>query len=449
MGFFDLLERKQRGSLPALRWVLNTSGEWIYPDEKANDYIEKGYKQLPTPYGLISAILKKSTIVPFEVFKVKSKSKEMKYKSLMKDPRNTIKALKYKNEAYDKIEDSEIERLLLNPNSYQSLNELWWEVDGYKLLTGNSYLYGIEVGSKPKELHNIPAPCVEIKVEGTPFDPILKYIVNYIEGDLPGAEVYHFKYWNPILSTESPTHQFKGQSPLQSCRMLLGRYKDADITQGFMFKNQGPAGVLSGDGSSDAYSQGQEQAIAIKDRFKQQHQGVHRANDVIVTPSKLSWTSIGLSPVDLNITAGKKEMIEELSNAYNYPAELLGGDKKFNNYEQARRAELTDAVIPLVEDRKSVLNKLLCPKFGEDIRIEFDYTIFPELQDDLEKQSKTAKEMYWVSLNEKRAFTGYDQSPDPNMDKIYVPSGLTPLEDLNLPPEEIDEEMLNPEITEE
>src|SRR5690606_38970317 len=157
-------------------------------------------------------------------------------------------------------------------------------------------------GSKPKELHSIPAPCVSLIVKGGPFSPEFSYEVDYLNASLPGEEMYHFKYWNPILSGSDPSKQYLGQSPLQACRLLMGRYKDADIAQGFMFKNQGPAGILSGDGSSDSYSTaGQQQAIAIQDRFRQQHQSPTRINDIIVTPSKVSWTATGLSPVDLNI----------------------------------------------------------------------------------------------------------------------------------------------------
>jgi len=425
-----------------VKWTLSKSGEWIYPDEKSDTYIDKGYKELPNVYGLIEAILSKSTIVPFEVFKVKSKSKELKYKALM-DSGNYIKAIQIKSEAYEKVDNTEIEQLLLTPNDYQTTNELNYNIDGYKLLTGNSYAYHIGVGST-HELHSIPSPCVDIMVSGSPFAPKFQYKVNYLENTLPGEEVLHFKKWNPILSGQSPTKQFKGLSPLQSCRLLLGRYKNADLTQGFQFENMGPGGMITG-ATSSADGLTEEQATAIQDKFKKQHQGVHKAGDILVTPSALTWTAFGLSAVDLNILASKVEMVNELCNVYQYPSDLMGGDKKYNNFAEARKSVITDCVMPLVESRKAVYNKFIKETLKEDLVIEYDYTIFPEMQDDLQKQSAIAMSSYFLTLDERRSLMGYDQLKESERKNVIIPSGLSTLEDLYVTEEEvIDEDNLDP-----
>lgn len=440
MSFFDRFRKKAVNNYN-VRWTISKTGEWVYPDSKSDTYIDKGYKELPNVYGLIEAILSKSTIVPFEVFKVKSKSKELKYKAMMESG-NYVKAIQYKAEAYDKVENSDIEKLLLTPNDYQTVNEFNYNIDGYKLLTGNSYAYHIWVGST-HELHSIPSPCVDIMVSGSPFSPQFKYKVNYLQDTIPGDEVLHFKKWNPILSGQSPTNQFKGLSPLQSCRLLLGRYKNADLTQGFQFENMGPGGMITG-ATSSADGLTEEQATAIQDKFKKQHQGVHKAGDILVTPSALTWTAFGLSAVDLNILASKVEMVNELCNVYQYPSDLMGGDKKYNNFEQARKAAITDAVIPVVEARKAVYNKFIKDVLKEDLVIEYDYTIFPELQDDLEKMANIAAKSTWNTTDEKRAMMGYDKLKDGERKDVIIPSGLTTLEDLyTTDTEEIDENLLD------
>lgn len=435
MSFFNVTRKKLADWLSFgtkannynVRWTINKSGEWVYPDSKSDTYIDKGYKELPNVYGLIEAITSKSTIVPFEVFKVKNKSKELKYKALMANG-EYVKALRYKAEAFEKVENSIIEQLLLKPNNYQSYAEFNNDLDGYKLLTGNSYAYHIGVGST-HELHSIPSPCVDIKVSGSPFEPKFAYQVNYLENTLPGEDVLHFKKWNPITSGQSPSKQYKGLSPLHACRLLLGRYKSADLTQGFQFENMGPGGMITGS-TSTADGLTEEQAVAIQDKFKKQHQGVHKAGDILVTPSALTWTAFGLSPVDLNILESKTEMVNELCNAYNYPSDLMGGDKKYNNFEQARKAAITDAVIPLVEARKAVLNKFARDILKEDVVIEYDYTIFPELQDDIELQSKVAMQSWVLTYDERRAIMGYDALKDSERRLVLVPSGLTTLEDM-------------------
>jgi len=233
---------------------------------------------------------------------------------------------------------------------------------------------------------------------------------------------------------------------LQSCRLLLGRYKNADLTQGFQFENMGPGGMITG-ATSTADGLTTEQAQSIQDKFKQQHQGVHRAGDILVTPSALTWTAFGLSAVDLNILASKTEMVNELCNVYQYPSDLMGGNKKYNNFAEARKAVITDCIIPLVEARKGVYNKFIKDVLGESVIIEYDYTIFPEMQDDLEKMAKIAEASTCLTYDERRAIQGYDQLKDSERKFVIIPSGKTTLEDLYTTDTDIiDEESLDPNV---
>src|SRR5690606_2831307 len=228
----------------------------------------------------------------------------------------------------------------------------------------------------------------------------------YLDRALPGSDIYHFKYWNPISSYSMTSQQFWGISPLKSCERLLGRYKDADITQGFQFKNMGPAGMISGGSTNPDTNLTEEQAVAVQDRFDQQHQGTYKAGSILVTPSNLKWTAFGLSPVDLNILASKEDMSIELSNVFHYPIALLSSKNSTeNNMIEARKALITDCIIPLDESIKWELQKAMLPKFGDQYVIEFDYTIFSEMQEDLNKLAETYARMDWITDNEKRAGT--------------------------------------------
>lgn len=420
-----------------LQWHINTAGQWIYQDG-CQAYIDKGYKALPNVYSIISLILNKSTIVPFEIYTKKNEQKYRKYKASLKNAtsiKDYARVIKLKNEALEKVENSEIEKLLNHPNDYQSTEQLNWEIDGYKLLTGNSILYGLPLieGGKPKELHNIPSPLVDMVVKGTPFSPEFKYNVSYLKNPLPGEDIMHFKYWNPIGSTSMNGQQYWGVSPLKSCEMLLGRYRDADITQGFQFKNMGPAGMITGNSSNTEAALTPTQATEVQDRFNQQHQGTWNAGSVFVTPSNLRWTAFGLSPVDLNITQSKEEIAVELSNVFHVPIGMLSNKNSTeNNMIEGRKALITDAVIPLVESRKQVYQRKLLPKFGDQFVIEYDYSVFHELQEDLGKLADTYEKMWWVTPDERRSATGFDVKGTPEMERIYVNQSLTPIEDIGM-----------------
>ena len=61
--------------------------------------------------------------------------------------------------------------------------------------------------------------------------------------------------------------------------------------------------------------------------------------------------------------------------------------------------------------------------------VDFDITILPEMQEDMEKVVAQAEKMWWISPNEKREMSRYDAIADPAMDKVYIPSNLVPIDD--------------------
>ena len=445
MAFFDFLRKK---NISALSWAF-LPGQIIIPDDKSITYIDNGYKSLPNVYSIISLITEKSSIVPFEVFKVKNRTKAAKYHAMMKNIGSTkdlAKAVRLKAEAMDKIENHEIDLLLSNPNKYQSAEDFNQNIDGYLLLTGNSYIWGISPGSglnanKPKELHCLIAPTVTIETTKDPFNPVKAYRINYTtNAPIPPEEIGHLKLFNPLSSVPRPENLLYGLSPLMACRTLLGKYKNADIAQSSSFKNMGIAGVLTSDDGNISEAQARD----LQDNFTNFHTGSTAANTIKVTSAKLRWFQLGLSPVDLKIIEGKEEILGEICNVYHVPIGMFTKvNSTENNMVESRKMFITDAVVPTVERRKALINRWLAPKFGDDILVEYDYTVFSEMNEDMEKLVKSADTMDWVTPNEKRGMTGYDQHPDPLMDKIYVKAGKVPLEDLSMEVPEVDETLLD------
>lgn len=445
MGFTDFLKRKARAVM--MDWTF-INGQFVIDEDTSSTYIDKGFKSLPNLYGIVGLIIQKSSIVPHEVFKITNEGKYRKYKAQMKSASTTqdyAKAIVTKAQALEKVENTELERLLKKPNLYQSEEQLNEAVDGYLLLTGNSYIYGMTTGlsssgKKPSELHCLIAPTVSIKAGESWRDPVSEYRLSYMAGNgIPAEEVGHIKYWNPISTFNKSEDLLYGLSPLKSCRTLLGKYRNADIAQASMFKNMGVNGILSGDGNLS-----EEQALKLRDRWKKLYGGSAKAGDIAITSANVKWNQIGLSPVDLKIIEGKEEILGELCNVYHVPIGMFTKvNSTENNMVESRKMFITDAIIPLVERRKSIINRWLVPKFDSNLVVEYDYTVFSEMNEDLQNLVNSAVSMYWISPNEKRFMTNYDKSDDPMMDRFYFPANLVPLEDIS-GIDVIDEQQLNP-----
>lgn len=435
-------QSKALGNYGNISWQF-VNGQFVIDEDRSQTYIDKGYKSLPNLYGIISLITQKSSIVPHETFRIVNESKFRKYKAQMKSANSTkdyANAMLTKAQALEKVEGTEIDELLYSPNKIQSTEDLYESLDGYLLLTGNAYLYGMTTTSKkPKELHSLIAPSVTIKAGENWREPAQSYSLNYMAAGIPGEEVGHIKYWNPLSTYSKGEDLLYGLSPLKSCRRLLGKYVEADIAQGSMFKNMGVSGILAGDGEIN-----EEQARALADKWKQLYGGSQKAGDIAITSAQVKWHQIGLSAVDLNIIQGKEEILGELCNVYHVPIGMFTKvNSTENNMVESRKIFITDAVIPLVERRKSIINRWLAPKFDDKIVIEYDYTVFSEMSEDLEKLTKSAASMYWITLNEKRQLTNYDRDANDQMDKYYLPSGLTPLDEFNSEVDMVDENMMD------
>jgi hypothetical protein len=64
--------------------------------------------------------------------------------------------------------------------------------------------------------------------------------------------------------------------------------------------------------------------------------------------------------------------------------------------------------------------------------LDYDYQSYPELQDDLDKQTERLSKSYWLSINERRAEQDFPAITDPIADEILVPSNLTLLSDVGV-----------------
>src|SRR5690606_33838095 len=176
-----------------------------------------------------------------------------------------IKSMVLKAQAFEEIEGHEFTTLINDkPNTYQTGQQLKKELHGYKLVTGNSYMYATvaggnySAGMKPLRLWNIPSPCVNI-VQGDHANPVKEYQVSYY-GDEPinPQQVAHFKDLN-LVSDVTGNQWLYGSSRLSSGRSTIGGFDEAQTAQGTLFKNMGPLGIVSGSGENSGLDE--EQAI--------------------------------------------------------------------------------------------------------------------------------------------------------------------------------------------
>jgi HK97 family phage portal protein len=414
------------------------AGRTLYPELNQRKFV-LDYENNSEVYAIIKRISKTVSTVPFYVYKVKDKKSLNRYTSMTKNSSTTqdlAKAELIRVKAISEIADSPLNDLLEKPNPYQSLSEFIESVIGYKLICGNSFVWANRLESgKVQELVVLPPQYMAIISDGT-INGVEGYSFTLVGWDfLDAKDVIHLKYFNPYFDTNG--NQLYGLSPLQAAYRTVQRSNDAKDTSVGMLQNQGPKGILYADESNNF---GQEEAGKLKEDFynqygtKSQGQIVQNAGKILIAGAKLGWVNMGLSPIDLQLLESEKVTLRELCNVYGVNSALFNDpdNKTYNNMKEAKKEMLTQVVLPELVALRDAFNRFFAVEIGNGYYIDFDITVFPELQEDMKELSAILSQSWWITPNEKRAAMRYDTSLDPVMDEVFIPAGYLPIDELTM-----------------
>jgi HK97 family phage portal protein len=403
----------------------------IWNPENDDNYINEGYRKNATVYSIINLISKAASNVPFHVYEKVSDNQLKRYKAMTSgsfDSTIMHKANLIKKDALVELEHTELDELLERPNPAQSYASWISEIVAFGKLTGNRYIYGIgpdtgdNVG-KFKELYVMPSQIMEV-VSGGILEPVKSYRVEYNgQKDIPADLICHIKDFQPYYDG-SGSHLY-GQSPLKAGFRAMTTNNEAAQTGVKYLQNQMARGVLM----SDEGDLNEVQAQQLKDKFRSSYQSSNNAGDVIITPKKLSWVNFGLSASDLSLIEQYNASVKDLCNIYNVPVQLLNNTESstYNNQKSAKAALYQHAVMPELYKIRDELNRWLAPKFGEKLYIDFDFSVIPELQEDMDKVVTQMASAWWLTPNEKRAAMSYAEEENDALNDFYIPANLMPV----------------------
>nr|WP_228098732.1 phage portal protein [Pedobacter sp. MC2016-24] len=339
----------------------------------------------------------------------------------------SAEAFKCKSTSMKEVDSHPIMSILDQPNPNQGWSDFVKEVVGYKLVTGNSYIYGAmpEFGVNKDKIISLTALPAQLMNIVSNNNQVEYYNLIGNNQRLEKENVLHLKYWNPDFSSSQNVY---GMSPLRAGLKVMSLNNEAYNTQGAVMANRGAYGMLSATGSESP-----EQLQQLKDRFKNAETG-----EIMIVASELKWTQFGQPSDELQILESMGLNLRDLCNLYGFPSLLLGDDtqKTYSNYEQAVKSMVFNTVVPLITELRDNLNKWLVPAYskadGKQYFIDFDISVLPELATDMDKLIAQLAQQYWLTPNEKRAAVKYGTLPDPAMDKVYMPQGLVPIDELSI-----------------
>jgi len=454
MGLFDFFTKKKINTLfptiPMNSQIAIERGIVTWQGADQRSFVDDGYVANDIVYSIIKLITDKAKIAPFHVYRVVDEKAAKKYKSLAAQKDINLKELEtLHKKAYELYTgDQRLNELLKYPNEEDCWSDLVEQWCGFKLITGNSFIYGklIEAGNnqgKPFELFALPSQYMAIIANINVFPPTRAgYQLYYGQmWSFDTKEILHDKYFNPQWGVTGG--QLYGQSPLRAAAKNLTRSNEAKTAAVASFQNGGPAGVLFMNDERFDPTSGQAQAQALKTAVSQKG-GAANFNSIAVSGYKVDWKQIGLSPVELNIIESEKWDLKALCNIYGVPSQLLNDSdsKTYNNQREGEKALTLRCAIPLLNSLTENLNRKLHTDWGykgTNLYVDYDLSVYGELEANKAEQTNWLNTAWWISPKQKLDIMNIevpDYIPTEELEKLYIPTGLQTIDQfqpLNIP----------------
>lgn len=419
-------------------------------------YIREGYDKSATVYSIVRKIAKTCSFAPWGAYRIKDEQSFKMYKAMSMQQQTTasIKNMSMmRRKALEPVNDARLNELMTTPNPTQGGTEYHEGLFTYKLLTGNVYEWGrlLDSGAnrgKPNELWLLPPQYIEIKA-GNTFPIMPAGYILYAGQPIPFTteEILHSKYFNPNYN--STGGHLYGFSPLQAAWLTVQEDNDAKDAAIEMLQNRGVRGVLAMKGwdpKNMSQNMAKEQAGQLKERFRQEM--LENRGGIVSVPGDADFVQMGLSLNDLKILEISNYTQDDLCNVYGVWSGLFnsGNNQKYDNVEQFRKDFIINTILPELNSLRDQRNAKLRTDWGykgSGIVLDYDSSVYVELQDDLEKLAKWLGSAWWFTGNEKRVYMNESENDNPMMNEVLVPQNLIPLSDLNIDVAEITDTGLN------
>jgi len=412
----------------------------LWNTTNSKSFIDNGYLANPDIFTVINRVTRTASLAQFRVYKIKNKAKHQKYKAWTGENATAAslqRAMSIKSETYEEVNDHPLNKLIEKPNPWQKAREFTENSIGFKLITGERFWHVVKLDAGANEglpfgIYNLPPQHMIVdggdgllEISGYRFE------LGQIK-ELKVEEVIYSRYWNPDFSATGSGGHLRGVSPLQAGSKLMTRGNSILDRSVAMLQNAGAAGLLFEKPTAGVEGMTEVQAGILKNRVNREMMGTDNANAIGVANGDLGYIQFGLKGSEMELKEIENLNLEKICLLYCVPPVLFNTTRSIqNNLQEAKKELIISACFPELDSLRDDWNEV-AKLYNEDIYVDYDASVYPELQEDLEKVNKINAASWWKTPNEKRLSEYMDEHKDPLMDEIIIPTGLMLLEDLGL-----------------
>lgn len=361
------------------------------------------WSSVPEISTVISKISDRAKSVPWEHFKLKGNGSVGKMNSAMNDyiqgkcAFSVLKQLREKN--LEPIYNTEVDRLLKNPNDLQSWSEMIEQLISYWYVLGNSYL--IKLGAFahiPDELNVMASQQTDVIIKKSFLDNPFQVnktesAIDHYTFDNGQGKIITFNDPEIIIHLKAPNLIYKnkswvkGYSPLASAILASKTLKQEYISRLSLVRDRGAMGAMVGDAKSGGQLPTPDQTESLYKRLSKFGLGDGKQSPFMATNGNYKWINMSFNSSELELLKGREENLKTLCRKMNVPTDLVIGDSTFNNADASGKLIYTSNVIPWLDNFQQKLNKTIGLTERNEVIMPV-YDDIAELQQDLKVQTE-------------------------------------------------------------
>jgi len=295
----------------------------------------------------------------------------------------------------NEIENSEVVKLLENPNPLMTGKDYIRQYSENKSLYGNNYEYlnKIQGFDLPASIMNLPPWQIEIQTTGkiykqTDINEIIKqYKLMYgtkVNDTFEPSEINHIR----IPNGQNP---IKGDSPLRPLFMPISNIRSAYGFRNVIMNKKGALGMLSNSSKDDVG--GMPLDKKERERLEKAYQRQYGIDDdqmqVLMTNASLNWQAMSYPTKDLMLFEEVDADFRNIIDAYGLNDNIFSKEKgsTFENLAEGLKQAYQSTIIPESEELSLNRTQLFgLQERGEFVKLDYDH--IPVLQANKKEESE-------------------------------------------------------------
>lgn len=289
------------------------------------------------------------------------------------------------------------------------------------------------------EMFYIPPNEMVVLVEpGDPHKIIGYYLQNNPTVKFRKEDILHWRDVN-LEWDELGRPQHRGMTPLRPGSLTLAADNSFLESMLRMAQNDGARAIAFNKSLQQPTPVQETQIRAV---FDEKVNNKERKNSVQALQGDWGILQLGLTSVDMETLKARDFIYKELCFLFDVPYGFFDSHTPYAEKQLAARDWISNSIRPDVKELDGELQRMLFPAFGlsyNQAKLCSNFDDLPELQEDKVKQIEWMMKAP-ISPNEVREELGYDKRTEPEMDEVYLPSGIIPVTN---PPEMDPNQILN------